>query len=259
VIPSAYSLDTIGPITRSVEDAAAMLSVLAGFDPRDSITADFPVPDYLSALHEPIHRFRVGVPRDYFFEHLHPDVSAKVDEAIRLLTPRVGSIREIKLPRFPFVENGDYNVELYHYQKQFYDKTPELYHPWSREELDDVKSVQTVPYIETLKRLRECRRDIRLVFQQVDILLLPTMREPAPLISATVDRTHKRLPSNTSAFNRFGTPAITVPCGLSRDGLPLGLQIVGPAFGESRVLAAAYSYQEAASFNGQFKPQLREA
>ncbi|HLH03599.1 MAG TPA: amidase [Bryobacteraceae bacterium] len=259
VVPSAYSLDTIGPITRTVEDAAVMLQVLAGFDPLDSITLNVPVPNYLEAIGQPISDLRVGIPRDYFFEQLHPDVATRIEEAVAVLEPKVKSTREVKLPRFQFVENGDYNVELYHYQKQFFDKTPELYHPWSREELDDVKNVQTVPYIETLKRIRECRRDIRLIFEDVDVLLLPTMREPAPLITETINRTHKRPPSNTSAFNRFGTPAMTVPCGLSRDGLPVGLQIVGPAFAEKRVLSVAYAYQQAVPFHRQFKPQFREA
>lgn len=259
VIPSAYSLDTIGPITRTVEDAAAMLEVLAGFDPLDAITLDVPVPAYRTTLDRPVNHLRAGVPRDYFFEQLHPDVSARVEESIRLLRPKLKEVREMKLPRFQFVENGDYNVELYHYQKQFFDKTPELYHPWSREELDKVKKVETIPYIETLKRIRECRRDIRHTFQNVDILLLPTMREPAPLLSETVGRTHRRPPSNTSAFNRFGTPAITVPCGFSRDGLPVGLQIAGPAFEEARVLAVAYAFQEAAGINRRFKPQFVEA
>src|SRR5579875_1831672 len=196
VVPSAYSLDTIGPITRTVEDAAVMLQVLAGFDPLDSITLNVPVPNYLEAIGQPISDLRVGIPRDYFFEQLHPDVATRIEEAVAVLEPKVKSTREVKLPRFQFVENGDYNVELYHYQKQFFDKTPELYHPWSREELDDVKNVQTVPYIETLKRIRECRRDIRLIFEDVDVLLLPTMREPAPLITETINRTHKRPPSN---------------------------------------------------------------
>ena len=257
VVPSAYSLDTIGPITRTVEDAAVMLQVLAGFDPVDSITLDRPVPNYLEALGRPIDNLRIGIPRDYFFEHLDPDVALRVEAAIAVLQPKVKSVRDVRLPRFQFVENGDYNVELYHYQKQFFDRTPELYHPWSREELEEVKNVETVPYIETLKRIRECRRDIRRIFEDVDILLLPTMREPAPLISETVNRTHHRPPSNTSAFNRFGTPAITVPCGLSRDGLPIGLEMVGPAFGEERVLSVAYAYQQAAPFHRQFKPQLR--
>ena len=243
VIPSAYSLDTIGPITRTVADGAVVLQVLAGFDPLDAITADVPVPDYLRACSRPISQYRIGVPRDYFFEHLHPDVAAQVERAITALRPKVREVRELKLPRFIFVEGGDYDVELYHYQKPFFDSMPELYHPWSRDLLERMKRVQAVPYVETLKRIRECRRQIRDVFRQVDVLILPTMREPAPEIAATVNGTHQRLPSNTSAFNRFGVPAITVPCGLSQNRLPIGLQIVGPMWGEERVLAFAQAVE----------------
>jgi len=249
VVPSAYSMDTIGPIARSVEDASALLQVLAGNDPLDAITLAEPVPDFSRALHVPIAALRIGVPRDYFFEQLHPDVAAAVEEAIRLLRGRVREVRELTLPRMRQAENGDYDVELYHYQKPFFDKSPELYHPWSQRHLNQMKKVETVPYIETLKRVRECRRDIRRVFDQVDALLLPTMREPAPLISETINETHHRPPSNTAAFNHFGTPAMTVPCGFSRDGLPIGLQIVAAAYREPVVLQVAYAYQQATEWH----------
>jgi aspartyl-tRNA(Asn)/glutamyl-tRNA(Gln) amidotransferase subunit A len=249
VIPSAYSLDTIGPMTRSVEDAALMLQVLAGFDPEDSITADAPVPNYASALRASISDLRVGIPRDYFFERLNPGVSAAVEAAINVLRPKVREVRDVVLPQFQFVKNGSYNVELLHYQARFFYKNPELYHPWSRKELTEMESVTAVNYVETLKRLRECRRDIRNIFQTVDILLLPTKRDVAPTIKATIDESYTRPPSNTSAFNRFWTPAISVPCGFSRDGLPIGLQIVGPSFSETRVLAVAYTYQQATDWH----------
>ncbi|HZQ53507.1 MAG TPA: amidase [Bryobacteraceae bacterium] len=245
VIPSAYSLDTIGPMTRSVEDAALMLEALAGLDPADSITADVPVPDYAAALlpHR-IANLRVGVPRDYFFEKLNPEVAAAVEKAIDTLRPHVREVRDVTLPRFQFVENGSYDVELLHYQAPYFRKTPELYHPWSRRQLTELEKVTAVNYVEMLKRLRECRRDIRSVFEQADILILPTKRDTAPTIQATVDETYQRPPSNTSAFNRFWTPAIAIPCGFSKDGLPIGLQIAGPRFGESQVLAVAYAYQQ---------------
>src|SRR5260370_34264690 len=188
-----------------------------------------PVPDYSPLLGNYISPLRLGVPREYFFEQLHPDVSSAVEEAIQHLRTKVRETRDVTLPRLRIAENGDYDVELYHYQKPFFDKSPDLYHPRSQRMLNQVKKVETTAYIETLKRIRECRRDIRRVFDQVDILVLPTMREPAPLLSETVNETHRRLPSNTSAFNHFGTPAITVPCGFSGDGLPIGLQIVAPA------------------------------
>jgi len=162
----------------------------------------------------------VGIPRDYFFEHLDPDVARLVEDAIAILRPHVRGVHDVILPRFEFVKDGSYDVELYHYHKPFFDKSPELYHPWSRRQLESLKSVTAVGYVETLKRLRECRRDIRRVFENVDVLLLPTMREPAPLLSETLDETPRKPPSNVSAFNRFGTPALNILCGFSETASP---------------------------------------
>jgi aspartyl-tRNA(Asn)/glutamyl-tRNA(Gln) amidotransferase subunit A len=257
VVPSAYSLDTIGPITRSVEDAALMLQVLAGFDALDSITSREPVPDYASALTAPIANLRVGLPRAHYYEQLHPDTARVVEEAVNVLRPKVREVRDVTLPLFEHVPNGSYDVELYHFQRPYFDKHPELYHPWSQRQMNELKKVEAVPYVETLKRIRDCRRDIRRTFEEVDVLLLPTMREPAPLISETINETHQRPPSNTSPFNRFGTPAITVPCGFSGNGLPIGLQIVGPAYGEMRVLSIAYAYQQATDWHRRKPPVLK--
>src|SRR5579871_5198604 len=138
VVPSAYSMDTIGPIARTVEDAAALLQVIAGYDPRDAITLAQPVPDYSQALLAPISHLRVGVPREYFFEGLHAEVSAAVEEAIRHLRGRVREVRDVKLPRLHVAENGTYDVELYHFQKPYFDRNPELYHPWSQRHLNQI-------------------------------------------------------------------------------------------------------------------------
>jgi len=257
VVPSAYSMDTIGPIARSVEDAAVLLQVLAGHDPLDAITLREPVPNYTQFLGTSIAPLRIGLPRQYFFEQLHPDVSAAVEEAIRLLHGKVRDVREVTLPRLHSAENGDYDVELYHYQKPYFDQSPELYHPWSQRHLNQMKKVDTVAYIETLKRIRECRRDIQRVFESVDVLVLPTMREPAPLISDTIAESHRRPPSNTSAFNHFGTPALTLPCGFSKQGLPIGLQIVGAPFQEATVLQLAYAYQQSTEWHRKTPDVLR--
>ena len=255
IIPSAYSLDTIGPMTRSAEDAAVMLQMLAGFDPADSITVREPVPDYAAALHAPLSGLRLGIPRDYFFENLQPDVAKAVESAIGLLRPKFRETRDVVLPRFQFVPQGSYDVELLHYQAPFFHKTPELYHPWSRRQLTELESVTAIHYVETLKRIRECRRDIQRIFEDVDILLLPTKRDTAPTIRATVDESYKRPASNTSAFNRFGTPAMSIPCGFSSDTLPIGLQIVGRPFGEPQILAVAYAYQQATDWHTR-RPQV---
>ena len=249
VIPSAYSLDTIGPMTRTAEDAALVLQALAGFDLADTLTSSAPVPDYAAALHMPLANLRLGIPRDYFFEGLHAEVATAVENAIRLLGPKFREVREVTLPRFAFVKDGSYDVELLHYQAPYFQKSPQLYHPWSQRQLKGLETVTAVNYVETLKRLRECRRDIRGIFEQVDILVLPTKRDTAPTIASTIDESYQRPPSNTSAFNRFGTPAISIPCGFSQNSLPIGLQIAGPAFAEPQVLAVAHAYQQATDWH----------
>ncbi|RDJ93010.1 hypothetical protein B4Q13_24880, partial [Lacticaseibacillus rhamnosus] len=128
----------IGPMARSLEDAAVMLQALAGFDPADSITSDKPVPDYTAALHTPLSNLRLGVPRDYFFDGLHAEVASAGDAAIRLLRPKFREVRDVVLPRFQAVRNGSYDVELLHYQAPFFRKSPELYHPWSRRQLTEL-------------------------------------------------------------------------------------------------------------------------
>src|SRR5580692_8850423 len=102
-------MDTIGPIAKCVEDAAAFLEVLAGYDPADAITLDRPVADYSKALYASIASLRVGVPRDYFFETLHPDVSAAVEEAIRLMGGKVREVHDVTLPRLRVAQNGTYD------------------------------------------------------------------------------------------------------------------------------------------------------
>ena len=121
VVPSAYSLDTVGPMTRSVADAALMLQILAGFDSADSITVDVPVPDYAASLNASLSHLRLGIPRDYFFDNLHPLVAAAVENAIRLMRPKFRDVKDVVLPRFQFVENGSYDVELLHYQALFFE------------------------------------------------------------------------------------------------------------------------------------------
>lgn len=254
IVPSAYSLDCAGPLARNVEDAAVLLEVIAGNDPLDAITLDRPVPAYSRSVGASISHLRIGVPRTVYFENLDEDVNTRVEEAISLIRPKVAEVREVKLPQFQMVQGGGTDIELYHYHKQFFDATPELYSTYSQRLLDRAKNVSAVAYVETLKRIREARRNVRQVFTEVDVLLLPTMREPAPAIKEVMERTHRSRPGNTSAFNRFGLPAMTVPCGLSRNGLPIGLQIVGPYFGEPVVVAVASGYERLGNFSTHTPP-----
>ncbi len=103
------------------------------------------------------------------------------------------------------------------------------------------------------------RRDIRKTFEQVDILLLPAMKEPAPPIKAVMDRTWRSRGSTMSAFNRFGLPSLALPCGFSGEGLPTGMQIVGPWLGEGVVLRAGFAYQQVTNWHRQYPPAFRAA
>ena len=255
IVPSAYSLDSVGPMTRTVEDAALMLETLAGYDPQDAIVLDRPVPPYTRALGEPVANIRIGVPRGNLFEDLDPDVSASVEAAIELMRRKVHEVRDVTLPQIPTVQGGGTEIELYHYHREMFEASPDQYHPSSRRLLERAKTTSADRYVETLKRIREARRDVRRVFEQVDVLLLPTMREPAPSIKEVVERTRRGRPGNTGIFNRFGLPALTLPCGFSRDGLPIGLQVVGPSFGESIVLTVAHAYQQSTDWSRRRPPE----
>ena len=224
IVPSAYSLDTVGPMTRTVEDAAVMLQVIAGYDALDAIALNEPVPDYLRLLKAPISKLRIGIPRPYFFDDLDPEVAAAVENAIAHMRGEVARMKDVVLPQFQFVPNGGTDIELYHYQRPYFEQSPEQYHPSSRRLLEHAKSISAA-LCRNVEKNREARRDIHKTFEEVDVLLLPTMREPAPLIQEVVERTHHSRPSNVSAFNRFGLPAITVPCGFSKTNLLIRLQI----------------------------------
>ena len=120
-----------------------MLQVLAGYDPLDAITSAEPVPDYTAGARAPIANLRVGMPRQYFFEQLHPDVSPAVEEAIRHLRSKVREVRDITLPRCALRRTATTMSSCYHYQKPYFDKSPELYHPWSQRQLNQMKKVET--------------------------------------------------------------------------------------------------------------------
>jgi aspartyl-tRNA(Asn)/glutamyl-tRNA(Gln) amidotransferase subunit A len=162
IVPSAYSLDCPGPMTRSVEGAAVMLGLMAGNDPLDAIVLDRSVPDYSRALHDSVASLRIGVPRPYFFDNLDPDVAKSVEAAIDLMKRKTREVRDVTLPQFQMVQGGGTDIELYHYHREMFDAFPEKYHPTSRRLLERAKAVSAERYVETLKRIREARRAGRL-------------------------------------------------------------------------------------------------
>src|SRR5579872_2022603 len=260
VIPLSASLDHVGSIARSVADAAIVLQAIAGYDPRDITSVDAPVADYVSTLREDAKSLRVGVPRPYFFEDLDPEVRSAIEHALHGIETLVAQVKEVQL-EVP-TDRTLQATESYAYHAENVARHSELYLPETLRRIRTGEKVTAGEYIQRRRELKEARRRIRQVFAEVDVLVTPTTPIAAPAIAelkASPDALRPaelKLLRNTRPFNVWGLPAISVPCGFTQGGLPIGLQIAGPHWGEDLVLRLAYAYEQATAWH---KRQWRPA
>jgi aspartyl-tRNA(Asn)/glutamyl-tRNA(Gln) amidotransferase subunit A len=246
VIPLSWSLDHVGPMTRTVTDAGILLQILAGYDPEDTTTVNIPVPDFCADLQTKQSSIRLGVPRDVFFEKLDPEVHSAVKAAIALLDVITAGSREVTLPAIPDLPILD--TEAYAYHAQSLAKSPELYEKDTLLALRDAMKVPAAAYIRARRDLDRLRRSVQAVFSAVDLLVTPTTPVPAPTIAECRAGRPEDAPDllrNTTRFNIYGLPSISVPCGFTSEGLPIGVQISGPPWSEAKVLALARAYERA--------------
>lgn len=251
VIPLSWSLDHVGPMCKTVEDTALMLGVIAGYDEQDPTTADVPVPDYTRALRASTSKLRLGIPRKPFFDNLHPDVAHAMDAALAVLGKLTASMMDVALPQ-P-ATGPILGAEAYAYHAPWFTKSPELYQPAVRAALQRSADIKAEPYAQALRNLGQIRRDIKKVFAAVDLLVLPTMADPPFKIEEGLTRNVSA--RNTSPFDAFGIPTISVPCGFTAAGLPIGLQIAGAPWAEPAVLALAHAYEQQTEWHKR-RPQL---
>lgn len=253
VIPLSVSLDHVGPLARTVSDAAAMLQAIAGNDGSDINSAYMPVSDYLAPLREEPKPVRVGVPRKFFYEDLDPEVASAVEQALGIVRTVGGDLCEIELD--VQTDRTLQTVESYAYHAEFVARSPELYQP---ETLDRIRKGADIIREEVAQRSRELQKirgEIGRVFEDVDVLVTPTMPVPAPAIAELKQNPDLLRPRellllrNTRPVNVWGLPAISVPCGFTSTGLPIGLQIIGPHWREDRVLQLAYAYEQATTWH----------
>lgn len=253
VIPLSLSLDHVGPLATTVEDAAIVLQAIAGYDAADITSADVPVADYVSALREGAKSLRVGVPRAYFFEDLDPEVASAMEHALRGISTLVAEVREVQL-EVP-ADRTLQVAESYAYHAGNVAKNPELYQPETLRRIRSGERVSAAEYIERRRELDEARRRISQVFADVDVLVTPTMPMPAPAIAdlkanpEALRPAELKLLRNTRPFNVWGLPAISVPCGFTQSGLPIGLQIAGPHWREDLVFQLAHAYEQATAWH----------
>ncbi len=256
----SWSLDYLGPMTRTVRDAALMLTVIAGHDPADGTSSHRPVPDYVAALNGSMSGLRLGVPENYYFESVDPETESGVRAAVRLLEERGAKAVPIHVPD-PQVMIGVCNAiarpESAAIHARLYKERPQDIQPAVRARLEVGFNVPAHVYLQALRlRARLSRQFIAEVFGQVDALIAPTIPEPAPSYETAkagsadeVVRRMGRYSRLTRPFNGLGLPALSVPCGFSQAGLPLAFQVVGRAFDEATILRIGHAYQEVTTWH----------
>ncbi|HYM75488.1 MAG TPA: amidase [Candidatus Dormibacteraeota bacterium] len=258
VIPLSASLDHVGPLAATVEDAAIVLQAIAGYDVDDITSADVAVTDYVGGLREGVKSLRVGVPREYFFEDIDQEVASAMEHAVSGIEALGAQVSEVRLD-VP-IDRTLQAAESYAYHAENVARHSELYHPETVRRIRSGEKVTAAEYIQKRRQLEEARRNIGRVFADVDVLVLPTMPMAAPAIEelkANPDALRPaelRLLRNTRPFNVWGLPAISVPCGFTQSGMPIGLQIAGPHWREDLVLRVAYAYEQATAWHKRVLP-----
>jgi aspartyl-tRNA(Asn)/glutamyl-tRNA(Gln) amidotransferase subunit A len=253
VIPLAWSLDHLGPMAATVADAAVVLQAIAGYDPLDANSAEVPVSDYLSGLQDGAHSLRVGIPRAHFYVDLDDEVGAAVEKALAVINGLVAETRElqIEIPTDRVVQNA----ESYAVHAENIARTPDLYQAETRRRIRNGEDISAAEYIQRRRDLDQARRSIQGIFADVDLLVTPTTPVPAPAIADVKKDPEMLRPAeltllrNTRPFNVWGLPAISVPCGFTKTGLPVGLQIAGPHWREDLVLRLAHAYEQATEWH----------
>ncbi len=261
VVTLSWSQDHAGPMTRTVEDTAFMLQAIAGHDPRDPTSSRAPVPDYSRSLREDIRGVKIGLPRHYFFDDdpsVSREVVAKVEQAVAVLEELGAHVEEVTLPSLDYVRAANSVImvsEAFAYHEPNLKTRPQDFGQIVRGRFRIGGLMSASDYLQAQRVRTWARRDFAEVMKTVDYLVTPTMTQPAPAFEGYDPISTTRGKSFTAPFNVTGLPAISVPCGFSESGLPIGMQIAGKPFDEPGVIQAAYTYQQYAGWH-EVKPTI---
>lgn len=254
VVPLSWSQDHCGPMTWTVEDTAIMLQAIAGYDPKDPTTADVPVPDYLAALRDGVRGLTVGVPREYFYEEA-PGVDVQVIEAaeraLETLSELGAEIKDVTIPHIKYAQAANQVImmsEAYSFHEANLKNRRHDYGDMVRNRFLLGGLLSASDYNQALRVRRVIKDEMADALHQADVLVTPTYASPAPKIEGYAGGTTLTQPSFTGPFNVSGLPAVSTPSGLSSDGLPMGLQVVGRPFDEATALRVAYAYEQTSRF-----------
>lgn len=273
LVAFASSLDQIGCFSHDIEDCALLLKIISGYDRRDSTSLEQSIPDYLGELKKDVKGLKIGMPKEYFIAGLHPEVNAAIKEAIKVFNNLGAKIEEVSLPhteyavavyyliapaeasanlaRYDGVKYG-YRTTVAENLVEMYEKTrDEGFGPEVKRRIMIGTYALSAGYYEAYYgKAQKVRRliadDFTRVFEKVDLLLTPTAPTPAFKIGEKTDDPLQMYLSDifTIPCNLAGLPGISIPCGFSQSGLPIGMQLLGPAFQEEQMMRAAWHYQQ---------------
>ncbi len=263
LVSLSWSLDHPGPMARTVEDCAAALQVLAGYDPRDPASANEPVPDYMAALSEDLSGLKIGVPREYFEVPVDAEVERLVRAALKTLEDLGAEVVEVDWPMYH--RSADISKIILYAEAAAYHRDLLLrrggeYDPSVRWRFESGLFISGPDYLRALRHRREYTESARELFEEVDLLAGPMEPVVAPPIVADSVSVNGEpvgvipaLTQYTRPFNLTGYPALTAPCGFS-EGLPVGLQLAARPFEEATALRAGYAYQQATEWHKRRPP-----
>ena len=247
VIPLSWSLDHVGPMARTAVDAALMLQVIAAYDPQDIGSQKFPPVYYPSAIEESIATLRIGVAHDYWNE-VDGEIKSAVDSAVTALGKITAGAQEVELSTE--TDRTLVRCEAYAYHQKYLSAKEKGYDPETLRRIGSGADVTAPQYIQAQRELLQQRRQILQMFERIDLILTPTTPLLAPTfteLQAAPDQLRNKemiMLRNTRPFNVYGLPSISVNCGFSKSGLPIGLQIIGAPGSEGSVLGLAHAYQK---------------
>jgi len=255
VFPLAWSLDHVGPITRTVRDNALMLNVLAGHDPEDPYSVDRPREDFARDLRRGVRGSRVGVPGAFYFEHVDAGVEERVREAAEVFASLGAEVEEVEIPNLWDTLKAQRLIlaaEAYAVHEERLETEPERFDDQGLERLLRGKGLEAYRYANAQQRRLYSRREFGRVLQGVDVLLTPTVPIEATGIGQRETVIHGYEEAVYSALTRLagptnlnGLPSLSVPCGLTGSGMPVGLQLIGRPFDEATLYRFGHAYEEA--------------